>query len=1174
MKKLGGILRQKWLITLIGLLALSAIVWFAGPLIAISGSVPLASPIVRLLVIFALFLLWGLNNLRLQLKANKANNQLMEDLGGPPDQQDSFDDSQSKEEFELLRERFAQATDVLKNAKLGGGDASSRIYELPWYILIGPPGSGKTTALVNSDLQFPLADRFGKAGLQGIGGTRNCEWWFTNEAVLLDTAGRYTTQDTHESVDAAAWEGFLDLLRKHRRKRPINGVIVTISVSDLLQQTEYERGMNAQAIRRRVQELTEKFGISFPIYLMLSKADLLAGFMECFDDLGRDERSQVWGATFPMEASLEAEGLSQTFEQSFNGLLERLNQRILSRIHQERDAGRRSLILGFPQQLANLRPIVADFIEQAFRPSRYEDRALLRGVYFTSGTQEGTPIDRLMGSLSRTFGIDPRSSVAFSGPGKSFFLNRLFSDVIFPEAEITGTSRREERRSRLIHAASYAAAIVITVGSALGFAIAFTSNDSDIQLMEDRLAVFTGQSRVVARPGGSLIHKLPALASLRKTTEVFGDRSDRLPLLSDFGLYVGDNLGEAAENAYGRVLNATFFPHVLARLESRMSDGSRGLGPVYDALTTYLSLADPETMDRARLRKWAVADWRERFRRDARVQDQLSAHLDFVLAREIAPVALSRPHIRAAQRIVCRSLPEEQLLRRIYERIDAMGLAPFRLAAVGRTSYRVFASKSGRRDLSTISSRFTREGYDAFVRDGLPKIPAMYAEVRRVCALKRTLSPVVLAELRRKVENLYFTEYIRRWDSLAADITLVRFTDIAHAGQVLDTLSGPSSPLRDLLRAIERNTALGIQPGMGGKLAATGRAGAAAARAARAAADRAPGAAVRRKFRPLHVMVETVGDKPAPLDGLLADVAELRGYMVAIANAPDSGTAAIDAAKQRIQHQGKDLIGRVRDEARRQVTPVKQLLAAAARNSWATILGRSRVHLNAIWKGEVLPSYARLQGRFPLSRTSEREARLTDFARFFRPGGVLDQFVKDNLAPFVKTRGRWRLRPIDGLTLGIANDKLAQFRTARRIATALFPDGSQTPSVRFSIKPVVLDNRANRFTLTMDGQTITYRHGPVQPAAMVWPGPKRPGQVRMVFQNRSGSEQRSSIEGDWAWFRMLTPDKLVRTNSADRLRVNFKISNLSAVYEIRTDSLTNPFAAAAALFNFRAPRTL
>jgi type VI secretion system protein ImpL len=118
---------------------------------------------------------------------------------------------------------------------------------------------------------------------------------------LLDTAGRYTTQDSHEEVDRAAWRGFLDLFKKHRRRRPINGAFIAISLADLMQQSEEERAAQALAIKQRVQELHEHFGIRFPIYVLFTKADLIAGFIEFFGDLGKEERDQVWGMTFPMD---------------------------------------------------------------------------------------------------------------------------------------------------------------------------------------------------------------------------------------------------------------------------------------------------------------------------------------------------------------------------------------------------------------------------------------------------------------------------------------------------------------------------------------------------------------------------------------------------------------------------------------------------------------------------------------------------------------------------------------------------------------------------------------------------------------------------------------------------------------------------------------------------------
>ena len=122
------------------------------------------------------------------------------------------------------------------------------LYELPWYVIIGAPGSGKTTALLNSGLKFPLEQRVGKGALRGVGGTRNCDWWFTDEAIFLDTAGRYTTQDSDAASDSAGWSEFLALLRKYRARRPINGVILTISAHDLI---VAERRRRARRTSRR-----------------------------------------------------------------------------------------------------------------------------------------------------------------------------------------------------------------------------------------------------------------------------------------------------------------------------------------------------------------------------------------------------------------------------------------------------------------------------------------------------------------------------------------------------------------------------------------------------------------------------------------------------------------------------------------------------------------------------------------------------------------------------------------------------------------------------------------------------------------------------------------------------------------------------------------------------------
>ena len=213
-----SVFRNPWVIGGLGVLALSLLIYFAGPLLGFGEARPLAGQTARWVTIIAIILIWVIVQLIRQLRASRAADQISSGIVEVEAASGDDEEGRSAEEVAALKARFEEAVTVLK--KSGGAQAKS-LYDLPWYMIIGPPGAGKTTALVNSGLKFPLSERFGKNALRGVGGTRNCDWWFTDEAILLDTAGRYTTQDSQASVDRAAWEGFLELLRKYRKRRPM-----------------------------------------------------------------------------------------------------------------------------------------------------------------------------------------------------------------------------------------------------------------------------------------------------------------------------------------------------------------------------------------------------------------------------------------------------------------------------------------------------------------------------------------------------------------------------------------------------------------------------------------------------------------------------------------------------------------------------------------------------------------------------------------------------------------------------------------------------------------------------------------------------------------------------------------------------------------------------------------
>ena len=170
----------------------------------------------------------------------------------------------------------------------------------------------------------------------------------------------------------------------------------------------------------RLLELHQRLKVSFPVYALFTKADLVAGFTEYFSYLNETGRRQVWGATF--QTADKNKNLVGDIPNEFDLLLERLSEETLDRLQDEPAPQHRVQLFGFAAQMARLKPQIFNFLNQIFEPTRYHVNASLRGFYFTSGTQQGTPIDQLIGSLARTFGAEEVSAGAYLGSGKSFFL--------------------------------------------------------------------------------------------------------------------------------------------------------------------------------------------------------------------------------------------------------------------------------------------------------------------------------------------------------------------------------------------------------------------------------------------------------------------------------------------------------------------------------------------------------------------------------------------------------------------------------------------------------------------------------------------------------------------------------------------------------------------------------
>lgn len=1179
LKKLLHLAFNRWTLSIFGLLILGVLIWLFGPLFSFAGKAPLAGDTARIATIATISSAWFVFQLASWLRRRRLNRRMLASLApaAAPDPRDLA----AGEERDALNERFTDAIATLKTAHLGGRGGRRYLYQLPWYLLVGPPGSGKTTALANSGLQFPLERTIGKGAIRGVGGTRNCDWFFTDEAVLIDTAGRYTTQDSDEQVDRSAWQDFLQLLRKHRPARPIDGLIVAFSATDLIRFEPEERRRHAAAVSRRIQEVYSALAVKAPVYVVFTKCDLIAGFTEFFSDLRSEDRAQVWGITFDLKQSRSPDQAIATFPSDFNALVERLTGRQLPRIQEVRDLRERGAVLMFPQQMLLLRPAVEAFLAEAFAPSRYEAPVLLRGVYFTSATQEGSPIDRVLSAVAAQFGLQAPALPASTGRGVSFFLTRLLRDVIFPEAGLVTSTGRLARNRPLLMLAGYAGALLLAV---LGAGALLASYVGNVRLIEETKAEVERIAQAqAASPGGAEIGRsMAVLTALRQLPGGYSERAASPPLHLGLGLYQGGRLGAAADMAYRRALNTLMVPPLMARMEQQISESSGNPEYLYQALKFYLMMTTPEQRDPELLKVWIARDWEARYpgTTAAAFRQSFREHLDALLEDELNPVPVGNPALIAQARQALAQLP---LAARVYaqlkaeqhaERTDGWTLA----AAVSADDLRHFRRRSNTPFSEGVPRLYTVDGYQQVFVSERDALVGQVVQEAWVLGPSHARADDERAGLERKVEELYLADYARLWEAFIDDIEMQKGSNVEQQADLVRAIMEPDSPAKTVLAAIAGQTALAqaissreqqeMDPQQLRRFRDRverwlGRADAAASqRPAASFVD--PALKVDQRFRQLHDLLQSDGKTPPRIDTILADLADLYDYLLQAMHQKTLGPDAV-AGLHDVVARGNAVIGRIESLANAQPQPLRGWLAATAGASRALTIGEAvdgaRKQVKEAWVSSVGPECrAALAGRYPFARNAGLFVNLNDFTRLFGPGGVIEGFAQTYILPFADTSVRpWRWRREGAGLRGVSSEALRMFEQAARIRDAFFAQGGGSLGFGFEIEPISLDHRARQVALELGDQRITYQHGPRRPTRVEWPQRGPGASITFTTPGLLGQTIMASERGPWAWLKLLDAAQVRRSAAPDRFRVLFDVSGYRAEFEVRSDSIINPF---------------
>ena len=1013
---------------------------------------------------------------------------------------------------------------------------------------------------------------------------------------------------THEE-DQEEWLAFLDLLKKYRKHNPINGVIATIAIPDLVQASDEDVEAHAKQIRARIDELITRLGVVFPVYVMFTKCDLVQGFTEFFDELNRDERDRVWGCTFPkVPATNDPPAIR--FRNEFDGLLSALQARRLARLVNTRGS-HKVTIFGFPMQMASTRDRLTKFMEVLFQANPYQENPLLRGFYLTSGTQEGTPIDRILGAVGRASGLSDVSLAAYlPTESKSYFLKDLFTEIIFPDRQLVTSSSAIYRQRGYLRIGAGVTSVLIVLLAVIGLAVSFIGNK---RILSEAL------SSALNAPNEGLddsrLEKNVEFVGLLGTQleDILIYRRDGVPLRLA-GFYQGPRIYEVVQELYLRQFTRQFLSvtkrdmeqelGLIALAESRGGTGQRSkYEDDYSLLKAYIMLGDPIHAKPAYLNQWLNDYWQDKLKQFVHeraipqhvqdtVQQQMALYSQYLAQDAGSRLALNVRLVQEVQQQL-RQVPRAE---RIYSlsRLEAQDLVkPFSVESVLQGSHQGSVVSD-----YTIPGVYTLAGWKGPFQTSIARVLEGAAEEGWVIGEPE----VERAQLDKSLKRLYFEDYVRHWREFIRSLRIRQAVTPTNSEEVLSLLSQADSPLFRIFEAVDHNTVpetagMGqLQASMAGLLdkvkKGLGIEGAPSGplpsprdteELMRRLADPTDfSGAVSRRFQSIHHLVTVAKDskEEAPLMRYLTELRKVHQTLRPILRAESPPTDTKAMAKSIVSGEPNDVSQAMKntDIMLHKLDPesvevVSPLLIEPWRIAARGVLERAKTEASKRWEADIYQACQRnVEGRFPF-QAGGVDAPLSDLADLFHPdNGLLWRYYLAELKPFVEEGlEQWEPKQWLGVGMPISNEFLSYLQHARFLSESLFAKGSAEAGVVFELYPHPPQGGVSRsvseIRVDIDGQALRYRMEPQEWHEMKWPGPTPA--TGAVLQVQVGTEWITKEYKDrWGLFRLIQAGHLVPGAGETQSRVQWELTTADGrpfriQYDFRARGYKNPFRPGA-----------
>jgi len=1069
---------------------------------------------------------------------------------------------------------------------LDGAGGRRALYRLPWYLVIGDQHAGKTSFIDRTEQSFSLTriDKAQARGRQAQALAFPIGWWVSNDAVIIDPPGAFirqeslagspvdesATQQMPPATSARLWQHLLDWLLRNRSQRALNGILLVVDLPALLHGTPEQRIALAHVLRTRLYEVSSQLGSRLPLYVVLTKFDLLDGFDQLYAGLSVSMREKMLGFTFKLDAIGTFDAWLEEYGDHYEQLIGQLFEQVVDRLDALDSAPQRARLFSLHAQLIGLRPILLEFLKEALASDRYTTPALVRGVYWSSVIQQGDMFNAFVREAAQPYKTKlPLLEGKAQTKALPYFIQHAFGRVIYKEAGLAGDNIKVARSKRQL----------LWVGSGIGmlaFCVAIAGWQRFFDINGDKAANVLAKSREYSHhevdqrldPTGRNL--LEPLDQIRDAVSVFGDYRAAWPGVSDFGLYQGRAIGPRVDEAYLSLLSKRFLPALASGVIDAMDAAPPGSEQQMAALRVYRMLEDRQNRRTEWVEEWMARQWQQKFPGQGQLQRDLMRHLKYALAYADTDLPQYSQRVAVAQAAL-RKVP---LPERVYAGLKQQAGEQLRTGLdlrhqVGPAFDVVYQPSMGARKDNDVllAPMLTAKGFKEYFEPRSQSF-ADLAMIDQWALGERSqldYSDADKEALSERLRNLYSADYIDSWRRALNAFSVAEFRDLDHGVAILQQLTGPAAPLHRLLDTVRDNTSLSAS----GVVEVADEAKTVSPTSSKAEHQQA--STIQRAFAGLSAMLQVTAEKPSYYDETLAAIAAVHDYAKAVQDSPDRGKAALQAVHQRFSMTGHDPIGTLQRVSTGLPEPINHQIRKLADQTAQVLNVEALRELERRWDAEVYSFFQqRLAGRYPFVARAP-DASLDDFEAFFGPKGRLKQFNEQYLKVFLKDNLEALQTGQQGQSL-IRSDVIVQLELADRIRETFF-DQRGNLSVQFSIEPLGLSANQRTSLLDLDGQLISYTHGTSQITGIIWPntlGQHVRSNLTLLRQN--GNSSSLEYRGPWSMFRLLSRGSL-NGRTATSVDLSFRTGDGVMRYRLSAEKAFNPITQQP-FKGFRLPRGL